>query len=238
MKFNEDTRVKIPTILHLIRLGYQYLSLKGQSWDLSTNIFPDLFFSAITRINSGIEADDVSRLLEDMKLLLDNEDLGRAFEKLTDRSNTKLIDFENFNNNSFHVVTELTCQNGDEEFRPDITLLINGMPLAFIEVKKPNNREGVLAERDRINKRFQNPKFKRFANIKNLLFDAVVSKYYVSTPPSQLAKLFFEFVAPLEKKKQILRKENSKLAALRDWLLPMLMNGQVTIAPTTQTAEA
>jgi type I restriction enzyme R subunit len=170
MKFNEDTRVKIPTILHLMRLGYQYLSLKGQNWDLSTNIFPDLFSSAISRINHGIEADDVSRLLEDIKLLLDNEDLGRAFfEKLTDRSNTRLIDFENFNNNSFHVVTELTCQNGDEEFRPDITLLINGMPLVFIEVKKPNNREGVLAERDRINKRFQNPKFKRFANITQLM---------------------------------------------------------------------
>lgn len=166
MKFNEDTRVKIPTILHLMRLGYQYLSLKGQSWDLDTNIFPELFNAAILKINPSIEPDDVSRLLEDIKLELDNEDLGRAFfERLTDRSNTKLIDFENFNNNSFHVVTELTCQNGDEEFRPDITLLINGMPLVFIEVKKPNNREGILAERDRINKRFQNPKFKRFANI-------------------------------------------------------------------------
>src|SRR5690554_5345577 len=166
MKFNEDTRVKIPAILHLMRLGYQYLSLKGQSWDLETNIFPELFSAAVTRINPDIEPDDVSRLLEDTKLLLDNEDLGRAFfERLTDRSNTKLIDFENFNKNTFHVVTELTCQNGDEEFRPDITLLINGMPLVFIEVKKPNNREGILAERDRINKRFQNPKFKRFANI-------------------------------------------------------------------------
>ncbi|MBT3726764.1 hypothetical protein HOG21_03545 [bacterium] len=37
----------------------------------------------------------------------------------------KLIDFENFENNSFNVVTELTCQNGEDEFRPDITLLIN-----------------------------------------------------------------------------------------------------------------
>jgi type I restriction enzyme, R subunit len=166
MKFNEDTRVKIPTILHLMRLGYQYLSLKDQRWDLDTNIFPELFNKAILKINPGIEPDDVSRLLEDIKLELDYEDLGRAFfERLTDRSNTKLIDFENFNNNSFHVVTELTCQNGDEEFRPDITLLINGMPLVFIEVKKPNNREGILAERDRINKRFQNPRFKRFANI-------------------------------------------------------------------------
>lgn len=26
MKFNEDTRVKIPTIPHLMRLGYQYLA--------------------------------------------------------------------------------------------------------------------------------------------------------------------------------------------------------------------
>lgn len=166
MKFNEDTRVKIPTILHLVRLGYRYLSLKDQTWDLDTNIFPELFSQAITKINPGIESDNVARLLEDVKLLLDNEDLGRAFfEKLSDRSNVRLIDFENFGNNSFHVVTELTCQNGDEEFRPDITLLINGMPLVFIEVKKPNNREGVLAERDRINKRFQNQKFKRFANI-------------------------------------------------------------------------
>tara|TARA_R110002126_G_scaffold87247_4_gene210197 strand:- start:2312 stop:5440 length:3129 start_codon:yes stop_codon:yes gene_type:complete len=165
-KFNEDSRVKIPAILHLMRLGYKYLSLKGQSWDLDTNIFPDVFKAAIGKINPDIEDAEAGRLLEDVKLLLDNEDLGKAFfERLSERSNTKLIDFENFNNNTFHVVTELTCQNGDEEFRPDITLLINGMPLVFIEVKKPNNREGILAERDRINKRFQNPKFKRFANI-------------------------------------------------------------------------
>ncbi|MCU8072005.1 type I restriction endonuclease subunit R [Shewanella sp. SM32] len=164
--FNEDSRVKIPTILHLMRLGYQYLSLKDHSWDLDTNIFPELFKKAISKINQGIEEDEARRLLNDAKLLLDNEDLGRAFfERLSERSNIKLIDFENFNNNSFHVVTELTCKNGDEEFRPDITLLINGMPLVFIEVKKPNNREGILAERDRINKRFQNSKFKRFANI-------------------------------------------------------------------------
>ncbi|CAI8707513.1 type I restriction enzyme, R subunit [Pseudomonas sp. IT-P171] len=166
MKFNEDTRVKLPTILHLMRLGYRYLSLKNQSWDLDTNIFPELFNAAIARINPGIEPYDIGRLLEDVKLLLDNEDLGRTFfERISDRSNTKLIDFENFSNNSFHVVTELTCQNGDEEFRPDITLLVNGMPLVFIEVKKPNNREGILAERTRTNKRFQNPKFKRFTNI-------------------------------------------------------------------------
>ncbi|MCK5662327.1 MAG: type I restriction endonuclease subunit R [Thiotrichaceae bacterium] len=170
MKFNEDSRVKIPTILHLIRLGYEYLSLKDANWDIETNIFPDLFNEAISRLNPDIEVDGITRLLEDVKLSLDNEDLGKAFfEKLADQSGTKLIDFNSFNNNSFHVVTELTYQNGDEEFRPDIILLINGMPLVFIEVKKPNNKEGVLAERDRINKRFQNPKFRRFVNLTQLM---------------------------------------------------------------------
>jgi len=39
---------------------------------------------------------------------------------------------------------------GDEEFRPDIVLLVNGMPLAFVEVKVPNNKNGILAVRDRL----------------------------------------------------------------------------------------
>lgn len=170
MVFTEDSRVKIPCILHLIRLGYRYLSLKNAVWDENTNIFPELFHTAIARINSGIASDDVDRLLADVKLSLENEDLGKAFyEKLIEHSGTRLIDFTDFSNNSFHVVTELTCKNGDDEFRPDITLLINGMPLAFIEVKKPNNREGVLAERNRIITRSQNPRFRRFINITQLM---------------------------------------------------------------------
>ena len=38
MIFSEDSRVKIPCILHLTRLGYQYLSLKNAQWDKDTNI--------------------------------------------------------------------------------------------------------------------------------------------------------------------------------------------------------
>jgi len=170
MAFNEDSRVKIPSILHLTRLGYQYLSLKDSQWDETTNIFTDLFTESICRINPEMDVDDVKRLYDDVALSLDNEDLGKAFyEKLTEKSGIKLIDFELFENNSFHVVTELTYRNGDEEFRPDIILLINGMPLVFIEVKKPNNKDGVLAERKRINQRFQNKKFRKFVNITQLM---------------------------------------------------------------------
>ncbi len=170
MKFNEDSRVKIPAILHLCRLGYNYISLNNAVWDTETNIFTQIFKESIFKINPDLDLDQAERLLVDISLLLSNEDLGKAyFEKLTSESGVKLIDFENFENNTFNVVTELPYKNGDEEFRPDITLLINGMPLAFIEVKKPNNRDGIIAERERINKRFQNKKFRRFVNISQLM---------------------------------------------------------------------
>jgi len=151
-------------------LGYTYLSLKDTIWDIDTNIFTDLFIEAVTRINPTLSGEDARRLLQEINLELDNEDLGKAFfERLTNRSGVKLIDFENFDNNTFNVVTELTYKNGENEFRPDIICLINGMPLVFIEVKKPNNRKGVVEERDRIERRFKNKKFKKFVNITQLM---------------------------------------------------------------------
>lgn len=170
MAFNENTRVKIPAILHLGRLGYKYLSLSGAKIDGNTNIFTDVFFESLARINPEVDENELKKTFDKVSLVLDNEDLGQEFYKmLIATSGVKLIDFKNFDNNSFNVVTELTCKNGDDEFRPDITLLVNGMPLAFVEVKKPNNQEGVLAERDRINVRFQNKKFRKFINISQLL---------------------------------------------------------------------
>lgn len=46
---------------------------------------------------------------------------------------------------------EFTCKNGQDEFRPDITLFVNGLPLCFVEVKKPNNHGGMVAESKRMN---------------------------------------------------------------------------------------
>ncbi len=170
MKFNEDSRVKIPAILHLVRLGYTYLSLKGLDWDASSNIVPSIFRQSVAALNPSTSSGEIEQALGQLDLALDNEDLGKQFyENITETSGLKLIDFEDFNRNTFHVVTEFPCKKDDEEFRPDITLLINGLPLIFIEVKKPNNRDGILAERNRIVARFKNSKFKRFINITQLM---------------------------------------------------------------------
>ncbi|HAS8122604.1 TPA: restriction endonuclease subunit S [Vibrio vulnificus] len=46
-----------------------------------------------------------------------------------------------------------------------------------------------------------------------------------------------EKLEPMIKQKIINQRENTELAKLRDWLLPMLMNGQVTVKPSTETQE-
>jgi type I restriction enzyme R subunit len=168
--FTENSRVKIPAILHLISLGYEYLSLKDGTWDESTNIFTDIFNAQIKRINPDFTDGDVKRLYDEVSLCLENEDIGKAFyEKLIATSGPRIIDFDNFDNNTFNVVTELTYKKDDDEFRPDITLLVNGIPLAFIEVKKPNNQDGILAEHKRIQTRFENKKFRKFVNLTQLM---------------------------------------------------------------------
>ncbi|WP_420575251.1 restriction endonuclease subunit S [Ekhidna sp.] len=51
----------------------------------------------------------------------------------------------------------------------------------------------------------------------------------ISVPPKELVISFTDKVESIFKKQDILEKENQKLSELRDWLLPMLMNGQVTV---------
>jgi type I restriction enzyme R subunit len=164
--FNENTRVKIPALIHLERLGYTYISLKTASWDPDTNIFTEILDQSLSRINPEATFEEIDIFKKKALASLDNDDLGKVFySNLVSQSGLKLIDFENFENNTFNCVTELEYEKGLDSFRPDITLLINGLPLVFVEVKKPNNKEGIIAERNRINSRLANKNFKKIINL-------------------------------------------------------------------------
>lgn len=67
------------------------------------------------------------------------------------------------------------------------------------------------------------------SGIKNLLFDSFVTNYHIVQPPIDLMKQFFDYAFSVDKKIQLLLKQNQELTQLRDWLLPMLMNGQVKV---------
>lgn len=173
--FNEATRVQMPALVHLSRLGYSYFGKiteesAGKVFDPDTNILIDVFKSQFAKLNPEHEG-EAEQALKDIRQELDNDDLGRSFYKrLSSVSPVKLIDFENIKNNIFHYTAEFTCRRDQDNFRPDITLFINGLPLVFIEVKKPNNSQGMIAESERMNNtRFPNKKFRRFINITQIM---------------------------------------------------------------------
>ena len=63
MSFNEDTRVKIPAIITLTKLGYNYLSKDRTDIDPETNIFKDIFFESLKKINKNINQQELESLL-------------------------------------------------------------------------------------------------------------------------------------------------------------------------------
>ena len=184
--FNETSRVKIPAIVHLTRLKYSYVSLKQveHQLDFETNIYKDSFRVVLNKINGTELTDkDVDLMIGDLKNLLDAEDLGRGFyEKIFTGiafagESIRLIDFENLDNNIFEVMTEVPYRNGSDSFRPDITIFVNGLPLAFVEVKIPDNKQGIQAEHRRMKERFSQEKYRRFANITQLMIFSNNSEY-------------------------------------------------------------
>jgi type I restriction enzyme R subunit len=174
-QFSEATRVQMPAMVHLTRIGYTYFGKlsedkNGTVYDGDTNILLSVFEQQFKKLNPCHEG-EYFQVLKDIRKELNDDDLGRGFyNRLKAVSPIKLIDFNNIGNNTFHFTAEFTCKNGQDEFRPDITLFINGLPLCFVEVKKPNNHGGMLAESERMNKeRFPNKKFRRFINITQLM---------------------------------------------------------------------
>ncbi|MBQ1888170.1 MAG: type I restriction endonuclease subunit R, partial [Firmicutes bacterium] len=173
--FNEDTRVKIPATIQFMRLGYDYLSLKDVDLHAQTRI-------DLTRLRKGLglingrefTALEAFEIAENIHNVIRNNDMGKAFLDwlINPQDRVRLIDFKNIANNDFAVVDELTFgkpgSENDKEgsFRPDITVMVNGIPLGFLEVKHPNNSGGIQAEFNRmLNKRLENPDYRKYFNM-------------------------------------------------------------------------
>ena len=183
--FCEDSRVKFPTLMHLMGMGFKYVSLKGlktkyviapkTEFDPLTNILTGYFTEAYNKLNPNVENEAAGKLLAKIQSSLMNDDLGRQFyNEILLNTGERIIDLSSpanfYKNNTFQVTTEMTCGDKDNDnYRPDITLFVNGLPLAFIEVKKENYHKGILAETDRMKQRFVNPKYRRFLNLTQIM---------------------------------------------------------------------
>ncbi|MBO5613489.1 MAG: type I restriction endonuclease subunit R [Prevotella sp.] len=183
-EFSEDSRVKFPALIHLVGVGFEYISSNNSAkpqaqqepYDIQTNILTNKFKEAFLNLNPLLTEKDAEKKLSDIQTSLSYNDLGRHFynEILMEPGEGRIVDFSSekafIENNTFQVTTEMTCgSRNDDNFRPDITIFINGLPLAFIEVKPDNNHEGIQAEAKRMKVRFQNSKFRRFINITQIM---------------------------------------------------------------------
>lgn len=167
--WNEDMRVKFPATIQFMRLGYEYQSLRDAEIDPDTRIFLNRFVPAIQRINGNEYSEsELEAIIGEIHRIIKNNDMGKEFyDRLTSQTaDVKLIDFDHPADNDFAIVDELFF--GPQEkgsFRPDITVLVNGIPLGFLEVKKPNNEGGIQKEFHRmLDERLQVPEFKKYFN--------------------------------------------------------------------------
>ncbi|WP_100973585.1 type I restriction endonuclease [Helicobacter pylori] len=162
MPYNEITRVQIPALMHLAKLGYDFIPTNSKenkpNLDTDTNILTESFTQAFNRLNPTKNAQET---LAEIKKRLNYDDLGKRFYEYLLKSENQIIDFDNPNNNLYQMMTELPYKS----FRPDITLFINGLPLVNIEVKQPYAEQGIKEERDRHIKRYENPENKVFYNL-------------------------------------------------------------------------
>ncbi|RVZ81053.1 type I restriction endonuclease [Helicobacter pylori] len=162
MPYNEITRVQIPALMHLAKLGYDFIPTNSKenkpNLDTATNILTNSFTQAFERLNPTKNAKDV---LAEIKKRLNYDDLGKSFYEYLLKSEHQIIDFDNPNNNLYEMMAELPYKS----FRPDITLFINGLPLVNIEVKQPFAEQGIKEEKDRHIQRYENPENKVFYNL-------------------------------------------------------------------------
>lgn len=115
-------------------------------------ILPEVFFSALKRINPQIDAEILKGIVRDFRkdyTATDMVDTNYKFYnqirngvKVKVRKNgkedfdiVKLIDFDNVDSNDFHCVNQMWIKGRFRYRRPDVLLFVNGLPVVFIELK-------------------------------------------------------------------------------------------------------
>ena len=174
----EDNVSKYPAIELLCKLGYTYISPEEALAERGTRynvLLKDILRKQLQKINQfefndvayKFSADNIERAIAELDVPLtegliktseriyDALMLGKSYpEKLVDGTtksfNLNYIDWDNFENNVFHVTEEFSCDSWDKQknARPDIVVFVNGIPFAVIECKAPDISEMQAVEQN------------------------------------------------------------------------------------------
>ncbi|WP_233880296.1 type I restriction endonuclease subunit R [Virgibacillus halodenitrificans] len=164
--YDERYISQIPAIEVLQRIGYQYVSVEKAEQmrdNLYNVILKDVLEEKIKSMNSyeykgqkfKFSNLSIKQAIRDLDepltngLVKANESIyetilnGRSYSEFLPDGSKKsftiqFIDWENFENNEFHMVEEFSVErmDGRGTVRPDIVLFVNGIPFVVIECKK------------------------------------------------------------------------------------------------------
>lgn len=141
-QYQSEAEMERDFIVQLEKQGYEYLPIKTEAelidnlrrqlerlndYKFSDKEWESFFAGKIANRNYGI-AEKTSIVQEDYIQLL-------ARDNGVDK-NIYLIDKENVHNNSLQVINQYTPEGGVRENRYDVTILVNGLPLVHVELKR------------------------------------------------------------------------------------------------------
>ena len=175
---SNETQIQTNTINLLKNMGYTYISPEEMSQHRSSTnqvILKDILLKQLQKLNSfeykgtqyPFSAKNIAKAVDDLDVSL-NEGLMTANQKISDQLllgnsyseelsdgvkksfSLHYIDYENPQNNLFHVTEEFVVdrmnrQEREKTRRPDLVLFVNGIPFGVIELKKSTvtTEEGV-----------------------------------------------------------------------------------------------
>lgn len=157
--FNEDFYEQC-VIEHMVEeLGYTHLygpDVPRTSEEYRDVFLPGILEDSLARINRGLPASAIDEAIlkiqniEGGTLEQRNETFNdylqsgvevRFFDGKRERDDiVRLLDFNDPENNDFHVVNQWTFVEYSEK-RPDVIAFVNGMPLVMFELKSPSREE-------------------------------------------------------------------------------------------------
>ena len=147
----------------LQKQGYTYLSPEAQEAErgaFSEVIIKDRLKNAIDTLNPDLPHDAREHALKQVlnlptQNLIENNEFfhnyiteGVKTEYLKDGhtrgAEVKLIDFVNPRNNDLIVTNQYSVSTEQSHKRPDLVLLVNGLPLVVIELKNPTDENATV----------------------------------------------------------------------------------------------
>ena len=142
-------------------MGYRYVYAPDLERDFRSPLYEEELLTALHRLNPKMPEDAITdalfklknfenaELVQKNELFMDYLQHGievRYFVKGEERSGlVYIVDYKNPDNNSFVVANQWTFIENSNK-RPDVLLLLNGLPVVLIELKSPSREETDASE--------------------------------------------------------------------------------------------